>query len=93
MDQNKLWKVLKEMRLTDHITCLLRNLYAGPEATVRSLHETKDGSELTEEYVKAVYCHPAYLNHMRVTSCEMPGWMTHKPESTFPGEKSTTSEM
>ena len=85
MDQNKLWKVLKEMRITDHITCLLRNLYAGAEATVRSLHETMDGSELREEYVKAVYCHPAYLTHMRVTSCEMPGWMTHKPESTFPG--------
>ena len=51
------------------------------------------GSELRNEYNKAVYCHPAYLTYMWVTSSEMTRWMTHKLESTFPGKKSTTSEM
>ena len=45
-----------------------------------------------EEYVKAVYCHPVYLNYMQGTSCEMPGWMKHKLESRLPGEMSITSD-
>ena len=60
VDYNKLWKILKEMGIPDHLTCLLRNLYAGQEATVRTGHETIDGSNLGKEYIKAVYCHPAY---------------------------------
>ena len=44
-------------------------------------------------YVKAVYCHPAYLTYMQSTSCKMPGWMKHKLESRFPGEISVTSDM
>ena len=44
------------------------------------------GSKLGKEYIKAVYCHPAYLTYMQSTSCEMPGWMKHKPESRLPGE-------
>ena len=51
------------------------------------------GSKLGEEYVKAVYCNPAYLMYMQSTSCEMPGWMKHKLESRFPGEISITSDM
>ena len=51
------------------------------------------GSKLGKEYVKAVYCHPAYLAYMQSTSCEMPGWMKHKLESRFPGEISITSDM
>ena len=51
------------------------------------------GSKLEKEYVKAVYCHPAYLTHMQSTSREMPGWMNHKLESRLPGEISITSEM
>ena len=51
------------------------------------------GSKLGKEYVKAVYCHPAYLTYMQSTSCEMLGWMTHKLESRLPGEISTTSDM
>jgi len=42
VDHNKLWKILKEMGIPDHLTCLLRNLYAGQEATVRTGHETMD---------------------------------------------------
>jgi len=54
-------------------TILLRNLYAGQEASVRTGHGTQTGSKLGKEYDKAVYCHPAYLTYMQSTSCEMPG--------------------
>ena len=57
---NKLWKILKEMGIPD-LTCLLRNLYAGQEATVRTGHEQWTDSKSGKEYVKAVYCYPAYL--------------------------------
>ena len=82
VDHNKLWKILKQVGLPEHRTCLLRNLYAGKEATVRT----------RKEYVKAVYCHPIYLTYMQSTSCEMPHWMKHKLESRFPGEISRTSD-
>ena len=55
VDHNKLWKIMKEMGIPDHLTCLLRNLYAGQEATVRTGHEQQTGSKLGKEYVKAVY--------------------------------------
>ena len=51
------------------------------------------GSKSGKEYIKAVYCHPAYLTYIQSTSCEMPGWMKHKLESRFPGEISITSDM
>ena len=50
------------------------------------------GSKLGKEYVKTVYCHPAYLTYMHSTSCEMLGWMNHKLESRLPGEISITSD-
>ena len=65
---NKLWKILEEIRLPDHLTCLLRNLYAGQEATLRTGHGTIDWFQIGKEYVKAVYCHPAYLTYMLSTS-------------------------
>ena len=68
VDHNKLWKILKEMRIPDHLTCLLRNLYAGQEATVRTEHGTTTGSKQEKEYVKAVYYHPAHLTYMQSTS-------------------------
>ena len=52
------------MRIPDHISCLLRNLYTGQEATVRTRHGTRTGSKLGKEYAKAVYCHPAYLTYL-----------------------------
>ena len=55
--------------------------------------EQQTGSELGKEYVKSMYCHPAYLTLMQSTSCEMPGWMKHKLESRLQGEVSITSEM
>ena len=51
------------------------------------------GSKLEKEYVKAVYCHPAYLTYMQSTSCEMSGWMKHKLESRLPGKISITSDV
>ena len=51
------------------------------------------GSKLGKEYVKAVYCNPAYLTSMQSTSCEMPGWRKHKLESRLLGEISITSDM
>ena len=68
VDHNKLWKILKEMGIPDHLTSLLRNLYAGQEATVRTGHGTTDWFQIRKE----VYCHPAYLTYMQRTSCEMP---------------------
>ena len=68
MDHNKLWKILEEMGIPDHLTCLLRNLYAGQEATVGTRHGTTDWFQWEKEYVEAVYCHPAYLTYMQSMS-------------------------
>ena len=93
VDHSKLWKILKEMRIPDYLTCLLRNLYASQEAAVRTRHGTLDWFQIGKEYVKAVYCHLAYLTYMQNTSCEMPDWMKHRLESRLQGEKSITSDM
>ena len=68
MDRNKLWKILKEMGIPELLTYLLRNLYAGQEATVRTGHGATDWFQIGKEYIKAVYCHPAYLTPMQSTS-------------------------
>ena len=60
VDHNKLWKILQEMGIPDHLTCLLRNLYAGQEETVRTGHETTDWFQIGKGLVKAVYCNSAY---------------------------------
>ena len=93
VDHNKLWKILKEMGIPDHVTCLLRNLYAVRKQQLELDMEQWTGSKLGKEYDKAVYCHPAYLTCVQSTSCEMPGWMKHKLESKLPGETSITSDM
>ena len=61
------WKILKEMGILDHLICLLRDLYAGQEAIIRTGHGTT-GSKSGKEYVKAVYCHPSYLAYIQSTS-------------------------
>ena len=86
-----LWKILNEMGIPDHLTCLWRNLYAGQEATVRTGHGTINWSQMGE--VNAVFCHPAHLIYMQSTSWEMPGWKKHKLESRLQGEISITSDM
>ena len=84
VDHNKLWKILQEMAISGHLTCLLRNWYAGQEATVRNGHGTTNWFQIRKEYIKAVYCHPVDLTYMQGTSCEIPGWMKHKLESRLP---------
>ena len=86
MDHKKTWKILQEMGIRDHLICLLWNLFAGQDATVRTGYGTTVGSKLGKEYIKPVYCLPAYLTYIQSTSCEMPGWMTHKQEASLPGE-------
>ena len=68
VDHNKLWKILKDMGISDHLTCLLRNLYAGQEATVRTGHGTTDWFQIGKGVGQAIYCHPAYLTYMQSTS-------------------------
>ena len=86
------WKILKEVGILDLLICLLRNLYAGQEATVRTRHGTMDWGCLLA-YLKAVCCHPIYLTYMQSTSWETLGWKKHKLESRLPGEISITSDM
>ena len=76
VDHNKLWKILRD-RNTDDLTCILRNLYADQEATVRTGHRTMDWFKMGKGYVKAVYCHSAYLTYMQSTFCKMPSWTNH----------------
>ena len=66
---NKLWKILKQMEIPENLTCLLRNMYAGQEATVRTGHGTTR-SKSAKEYIKVVYCHRVYLTYMQSTSWE-----------------------
>ena len=68
VDHKKLWKILQEMGIPDHLTCLLRNLYAGQEATVRTGYGTTDWFQIGKGVCQAVYCHPAYLTSMQSTS-------------------------
>ena len=74
---------------TEHLnslqTCLLRNLYAGQEATAELNKEQQTGSKSGKEYIKSEYCHPDYLTYMQSTSWEMPNWMKQKLEWRFPG--------
>ena len=93
MDHNKLWKILQEMGIPDHLTCLLRNLYAGQEAAVRTGHGTADWFQIGKGVREAVYCHPAYLTYMQSISCEMLGWLKPKLESRILGEISIISDI
>ena len=72
VDHNKLWNILKKMGIPNHLTCLLRNLYAEKEGIEPDM-EQWTGSKFGKEYIKAVYCHPAYLTYTQSTSCEMLG--------------------
>ena len=85
-------KPLKEMQKPDNLTCLLRNVCAGQEATARNGHGTMDWFTIGKGVFKAP-CHPEYLTYMQSISCEMPGWMNHRLESRLPGETSITSDI
>ena len=66
VDHNKLWKIIKEMGIPDHLTCFLRNLYKDQEAIEFDMEQWSN-SKSGKEYVKVVYCHPAYLIYMQST--------------------------
>ena len=69
VDHKKLWEILQEMEIPDHLTCLLRNLYAGQEATVRTGHRTTDWFQVGKGVCQgSVYYHPAYLTYIQSTS-------------------------
>ena len=90
----KFWKTdRKTGGITDHLTCLLRNLYAGQEATVKTRHGTIDWFQIGKGVCQAVYCHPAYLTSMQSTSWETLGWRKHKLKSKLPGEILITADM
>ena len=68
VDHNKPWKILQEMGILNHQTCLLRNLYAGKEATIRTGRGTMDCFQIGKGVHQSVYCHPVYLTYMQSTS-------------------------
>ena len=92
VNHNKLWKILKEMGIPDHLTCLLRNCMQVKKQQLDLDMEQQTGSKLGKKYVKVVYCHPAYVTYMQSTSCEMPGWVKHMLESRLPAEIPITSD-
>ena len=65
---SQLWKIIKDMGIPDHLTCLLRNLYAGQESTVRTGHGTTDWFQIGKRVRQGLYVHPAYLTSMQSTS-------------------------
>ena len=93
MDYNKLWKILKEM---EYHTTLPASWEICKQVRKQQLEpdmEQPTTSKLGKDYVKAVYCHSAYLTYIQSTSFEMPDWMKHTLESRLPEEVSITSDM
>ena len=93
VDHNKLWKILKDMRIPDHQTCLLRNLYAVQEATIRTGPGTTDLFQIRKGVCQGWILSPCLLNYIQSTLWEMLGWRNHKLESRLPGEISITPDM
>ena len=91
--RNKLRKILKEMGIPDHLTCLLRNLYAGQETTVRTGCGLTDWFQIGKGVHQDCILSPAYSTYMQSISREMLDWMKHKLELRFLGEISITSDM
>ena len=93
VDHNKLWKILKEMRISYHLTCLLKNLYADQEATVRTGHGTTDRFQIRKGVHQGCVLSSWLFNfHAEYILC-MLGWRKHKLESRLPQEISVTSDM
>ena len=82
-----------EIGIPDHLTYLLRNPYAGQEATVRIGHGTTDWFKIGKGVCQGCILLLCLFNFMQNTPCKMPGWMKHKLESKLQGEKSITSDM
>ena len=93
VDHNKLWKILKEMGILDHLTCLLRNLYADQEATLRTGHGTTDWFQTGKRVCQGCILSPCLFNLYVEYIMQNAGWMKHKLESRLLGEISITSDM
>ena len=93
VDHNKLWKILQEMGIPDHLTCLLRNLYAGQEATVRTGHGTIDWFQIGKGICQSCILSPCLFNLYAEYIMINARLMQHKLESRLPGEISITSDM
>ena len=85
------WNILKEMGIPDHLTCLLRNLYAGQEATVRTGHGTTDWFQIGKGVRQGCILSPRIFNLYAEYIMQNAGWMKHKLESRVLGEISTIS--
>ena len=93
VDHNKLWKILREMGIPDHLTCLLKNLYAGQEATVRTGHGTTDWFQIRKGVCQGCILSPCLFNLYAEYIMWDAGMEKHKLESRLPGEISITSDM
>ena len=90
---NKLWKILKETGMPDHLTCLLQNLYAGQETIVRTGHVTTDWFQIGKGVHLGCIPSPCLFNLYAEYICEIPGWMKHKLESRLLTEIPIISHM
>ena len=93
MDHNKLWKILKEMGIPDHLTCLLRNLYAGQEATVRTGHETTYWFQIGKGVRQCCILSPCLFNFYAEYIMRNAGLDEAQLELRLLGEISLTSDM
>ena len=93
VDHNKLWKIRKEMGIPDHLTCLLRNLYADQEATLRTGHGTTDWFQIGKGVRQCCILSPCLFNLHAGYIMKTLGWKKHKLESRLLGEISITSDM
>ena len=93
VDPNKLWKILKEMGIPDHLICLLRNLYAGQEATVRTEHGTTDGFQIGKGVRQGCILSPCSFNLYAEYNMRNTGLEETQSGSRLPGEISVTSDM
>ena len=89
---SKLWKILKEMRLPDHLICLLRNMYSGQEATVRIEHGAMDWFQIGKGVRQGCILSPCLFNLHAEYIVQNLGWTKHKLESRLPGEIPITSD-
>ena len=93
VDHNNVWKILQEMGIPDHRPASWETCVQVRKQQLELDMEQQTHSKSGKEYIKAVYCHAAYLTYMQSTSREIPGWMNHKLESRLLGEISITSDM
>ena len=93
VDHKKMWTILKEMGIPDHLTCLFRNLYAGQEAAVKTGHGTTDWFQIGKGVRQGCILSPCLFNFYAEYIMRNTGWKKHKLESRLPGEISITSDM